>query len=157
MVELRNELEGALESDDLGPLERIIEQGDPDDFETLQALVRDEDTSEMYRRRAMTALGKWPDREDQALEVIESVLPGLNEIERITAVSALGRIGTPAARDVLLECRDDVPDVRRQAVKALGRIQDEPAETTIREMAAQDESEMVRETALEQIQQLDER
>lgn len=157
MVELRKELEGALESDDLGPLERIIEQGDPDDFETLRELVRDEDTSETYRRRAMTALGKWPDRGDEAVDVIESVLPGLSEIERITAVSALGRVGTPAARDVLLEYRDDVPDVRRQAVKALGRIRDETAETAIREMAEEDTSEMVRETALKQIQQMDER
>jgi HEAT repeat protein len=157
MVELRKELEGALESDDLGPLERIIERGDPDDFETLQELVQDEDTSETYRRRAMTALGKWPDREDEAVEVIEFVLPGLSEIERITAVSALGRVGTPAARDVLLECRDDVPDVRRQAVKALGRIRDETAETAIREMAEEDTSEMVRETALKQIQRMDER
>ena len=157
MVELRKELEGALESDDLGPLERIIERGDPDDFETLQELVQDEDTSETYRRRAMTALGKWPDREDEAVEVIEFVLPGLSEIERITAVSALGRVGTPAARDVLLECRDDVPDVRRQAVKALGRIRDETAATAIREMAEEDTSEMVRETALKQIQRMDER
>jgi len=149
MVEIREQLEKALNSDDLGPLETIVERGDPDDFETLRELVRSEETSETYRRRAMSALGRWPDREDEAAEAIESVLPRLTEIERITAMSALGRIGTPAARDILLRSRSDAPDVRRQAVNALARIRDEAAMDAIREMAEEDDSEMVREKAQE--------
>jgi HEAT repeat protein len=155
MVEIREQLEKALKSDDLGPLETIVEQGNPDDFETLRELVRDEETSDTYRRRAMSALGKWPDREAEAAEAIESVLPRLTELERITAVSALGRIGTPAARDILLQFRSDAPDVRRQAVNALARIRDETAMDAIREMAEEDDSEMVREKAQEMLARQD--
>ena len=155
MVEIREQLEKALNSDDLGPLETIVEQGNPDDFETLRELVRDEETSETYRRRAMSALGKWPDREAEAAEAIESVLPRLTELERITAVSALGRIGTPAARDILLQFRSDAPDVRRQAVNALARIRDETAMDAIREIAEEDDSEMVRAKAQDMLARQD--
>jgi HEAT repeat protein len=103
----------------------------------------------------MSALGKWPDREAEAAEAIESVLPRLTELERITAVSALGRIGTPAARDILLQFRSDAPDVRRQAVNALARIRDETAMDAIREMAEEDDSEMVREKAQEMLARQD--
>lgn len=156
MVEIGEELEMALESDDAGEMEMIIERGDPEDFETLQELVRDEETSKMYRRRAMSALGKWPDHEDEATDAIQSVLPRLNEIERITAMAALGRIGTPEARETVVEFRDDdAPDVRRQVVAALARIEDDTARDVIREMAEEDETDYVRELAREKSQEIE--
>lgn len=156
MVEIHEELEKALESDDPGPMETIIKQANPDDFETLQELVQDEETSETYRRRSISALGKWPDRDDEATEAIQAVLPRLTELERITAISALGRIGTPEARDTIVEFRnDDAPDVRRQVVTALARIEDETAGDVIREMADSDEEDYVRELAQEKVQQME--
>lgn len=146
MVELSQELKGALESDDSGPLESIAERGAPEDFETLAALVRDEATSERYRRRATSALGRWPDREDQAVDAIESALVGRTELERIAAIDALGRIGTPAAREAILQHLDDEPDVRRTAVTALARIGDDPAIEAVQELA-EDDAEIVRDKA----------
>ncbi|MFC6939344.1 HEAT repeat domain-containing protein [Salinirubellus sp. GCM10025818] len=155
MVRITEDLRLALEADDPEELEEIIERGDPEDFGTFQELIENEETSTTYRRRALYALGKWPDRETDAVNTIESVLPRLTELERITAVSTLRRIGTSDARELIVsKADDDSPDVRRQVVKGLSRIGDETAMDMLRELAKDDETEHVRELAQEKLRRL---
>lgn len=157
MVRTTEDLRRALEADDSEELEGIIERGHPEDFEALQGLIEDEETPTIYRRRALYALGKWPDRETDSVNVIEAVLPRLTELERITAVSTLGRIGTSDARELMVsKADDDSPDVRRQVVKGLSRIADETAMDTLREFAEDDETAHVRELAQETLRRLQE-
>ena len=156
MTTLHEELELALEADDRARLERIIEDADPDDYRTLRELVRDPGTPEMYRRRALYAIGKWPDRDEEAVAEIADVLPELGELERVTAISTLGRIGSDEAKEVLLQYRDDdAPDVRRQVVASLARLPDERAVETLHSMAEDDESEAVRAKAERAVERLD--
>lgn len=145
MAELREELQLALEADDRERLEILIDEGNREDFEALKTLVEDEQTSSTFRRKAMYALGKWPDRQEEAVELIQRTLPTMDELETITAVSTLGRIGTPRARDVVLEFRDaEEPDVRRQVVNALGRIGTDEALEALRSMVDREEVEPIR-------------
>lgn len=158
MNQLREELKLALEADDRARLEEIIEEANPDDYEALRDLVQDPGTTETYRRRALYALGNWPEREEDAVKLIAAVLPDFAELERITALSMLGRIGTPEARDVLLDFRDDeAPDVRRQVVSSLARHPDERTVKVLHEMAEDDESPIVRDKAQRVVEHLDSR
>jgi len=157
MERITEDLRLALEADDPEELEAIIERGHPEDFEAFQGVIENEETPTTYRRRALYALGKWPDRDSDAVNVIESVLPRLTELERITAISTLGRIGTADARELIVsKADDDSPDVRRQVIKGLSRIEDETAMDTLREFAEADETEHVRELARETLRRLQE-
>lgn len=153
MIEIPEYLELALAADDRDRLQRIIERAAPDDFALLQALVADDDTPPNYRRKAMFALGQWPGRNDEAVATIAAALPELTELERITAVDALGRIGTEAALDVVLNCvEDDEPDVRRQVVKALDEIGSGRAVAALDRIAASENVDYVRALAEEKVQ-----
>lgn len=153
MIGIPDYLELALEADDRDRLQRIIIEARAADFALLQALVEDADTPPIYRRKAMYALGRWPDRNAAAVATIAAALPHLNELERMTAVDTLGRIGTNAALNMVLDCVvDDDADVRRQVVKALGRIGTTPAIMALKHIAATDRADDVRILALETVQ-----
>ena len=150
MIEVRDELQLAFEADERSRLDRIIAAGDEGDFETLQALVRDRDTPSTFRRRALDALGRWPGKDEEAVATIESALPQLDEVERITAINALGRIGTEQALEVVIAFVDDpAPDVRRQVAKALDRIRTPSAAAVLRDLAANERVDYVRDRAEE--------
>jgi len=150
MIEIPRYLELALEADDRDRLERLIAEGDESDFDLLQLLVEREDTPPNYRRKAMYALGRWPDRKETAASTIAAAMPKLTELERITAVDALGRIGTDAALNAVMGyAADDDADVRRQVVKALDRIGTAPAVEALDRMAAEDNVDYVRSLAQE--------
>jgi HEAT repeat protein len=136
MIELRHELRLALEAEDRDRLERVVASGDEDDFEDLQALVRDEETPSVFRRTALYALCRWPGKDEEAVETIASVLPRLEEVERMAAVNALGRIGTEQALEVVAARADDpAPDVRWEVAKALDRIGTPSAAAALRDLA----------------------
>jgi HEAT repeat protein len=150
MVEVRDELRLALEADDRGRLERIIAAGDEDDFETLQALLGDSDAPSNYRRKALYAVGRWPGKGEEAVATIESTLPQLDEVERMAAINSLGRIGTEQALEVVIAYVDDpAPDVRRQVAKALDRIRTPSAAAVLRDLAANERVDYVRDRAQE--------
>jgi HEAT repeat protein len=158
MVELSEDLELALEAIELGELGRIVREGDPDDFEALRELARAPETSSEHRRRALYALGTWSGREADATEAVRSVLRERDpdEPERVAAAAALGRIGTPDARDLLVELADDdAPDVRRQVVNALARVGDDAARRELRALAEADAASSVREHAAETVRRLE--
>jgi HEAT repeat protein len=148
MVELRDELELALNGIEAEGLDRIADEADSADFEALEELVRSADTAPAARRRALYALGRWPGREDEVLAAVRAALPVMNERERIAAADALGRVGTPAAREELVALESDpAPDVRRQVVHALARIGGETAHEELRTLAEDDPVAYVREQA----------
>ena len=150
MIDVRDELRLALEADDRGRLDRIIAAGDEDDFEALQALVRDRETPSTFRRKALDALGRWPGKGEEAVATIEPALPQLDELERMAAIAALGRIGTEQALQVVIAYVDDpAPDVRRQVAKALDRIRTPSASAVLRDLAANERVDYVRDRAEE--------
>jgi HEAT repeat protein len=154
MADLPEELQLALEADDRHRLDTLIERADPADEQRLKDLVSASDTPETYRRRAMYALSRWPGASDDAVTVIEQHFASFGELERITAVSALGHIGTEKAVQAILARRDDAaPDVRRQVAKELGRVATPTALEQLREIRTKDASELVREVATKQLQQ----
>jgi HEAT repeat protein len=150
MIEVRDELRLALEADDRERLERVIAAGDEDDFETLQTLIRDTETPSNFRRKALYALGRWPGKDEEAVTTIASALPQLDELERMAAINALGRIGTEQALEVVIAYVDDpAPDVRRQVAKALDRISTPGAAAVLRDLAANERVAYVRDRAEE--------
>jgi HEAT repeat protein len=150
MIEVPEELRLALEADDRDRLERVIAAGDEEDFETLQALVADGETTSSFRRRALFALGRWPGRGQAAIATIRSSLPRLDEVERMGAINALGRIGTEQALDVVVAyVHDPAADVRRQVAKALDRIGTPRAAAALRDLAASERVDYVRDRAEE--------
>jgi HEAT repeat protein len=155
MADLTEELQLALEADDRHRLDALIERADPADEQGLKDLVSAPDTPETYRRRAMYALSRWPGAGDDAVAVIEQHFADFGELERITAISALGHIGTEKAVQAVLAHRDDAaPDVRRQVAKELGRVATPTALEQLREIKTKDASELVRDMATKQLQRL---
>jgi HEAT repeat protein len=148
MITLPKQLELALNADDADRMNRIIAEANPDHFELLEVLVRDAETPMNYRRRALSALGRWPGRGAEAAAIIAAVLPGLNELERIAAVNALGRVGSEAALEPVLACTaDESPDVRLQAARALNQIGTNRALGALDDMATHDGVDYVRDRA----------
>jgi HEAT repeat protein len=155
MADLPEELQLALEADDRHRLDAIIERADPADAERLKGLIAAPETPPTYRRRAMYALSRWPGLGDEAVTLIEQNLPRFDELERITAISSLGRIGTEkAVQAILLRRDDDAPDVRRQVARELGRVATPAALEQLRILESRDKSELVREMATKQLKRL---
>jgi HEAT repeat protein len=148
MTEVREDLQLALEADDRERLERIIAVGADSDFDTLQALVATEETPTTFRRRALYALGRWHGKEDTAVVTIESVLPRLEEVERMAAMDALGRIGTSRALDAIVAHVDDPsPEVRRLVAKSLARIGSPRAAEVLAHLTSAESVDYVRQRA----------
>jgi HEAT repeat protein len=148
MIDMRDDLRLALEADDRDRLDRVIAAGGEDDFETLRALIVDRATPSTFRRKALYAMGRWPAKEEAAIATIGSALPRLDEVERMGAINSLGRIGTEQALDVVLPyAQDPAPDVRRQVAKALDRIGTPRAAAALRDLAAAERVDHVRNRA----------
>ena len=141
-----SDLRDALKSFEIGALDRIIERGDEKDFEALRRLVSDPSVNPDDRQRAIYALGRWGD--PAVVPDIVEVLPTLKETHCMTAIEALGRIGTDEARAAVLPyARHRSPHVRKFVVEALSRIDDAEAREAVRTIANADRSPWVRDLA----------
>jgi HEAT repeat protein len=147
VAELPNELRRALEAEESGELDRLVRQRRSVDLEALRSLLLpDSAVPSDFRMKAMYALGRWGD--PSTVPDIRNVLPLLNDRETITALTALGHIGTPEAASVILEFADDSsPQVRKSAAIALSRTGTPEALAKVRNMAANDPLPWVREVA----------
>lgn len=77
---------------------------------------------------------------------------------RSEAIASLGRYNTPAARELILkECKARKERSYRAAVVVLGAVGDENCIDVLQEISKTDETEWVRERALESIKQIEER
>lgn len=95
----------------------------------------------------------------EGFKAISGVLATENDpLLRSEAIAALGRYNTPAARKLILdECKARKERSYRAAVVVLGAVGDESCIDVLQEIAKTDETEWVRERALESIKQIEER
>ena len=88
--------------------------------------------------------------QSEAVPAILSFLEarGLQPLHRVTAVEALGRLGTKPARDaVIAHAHDPSPDVRKFVVRALGQIGDATSMAKLRGIARSDPRDWVKKLA----------
>ncbi|UCG83542.1 MAG: HEAT repeat domain-containing protein [Dehalococcoidia bacterium] len=147
MTKVSEKLVRALESDDACDLGRVIKEGKQEDFEALRSLLSLEPgIKPEHVNKAIYALGRWGDPAPVA--TIRSILPQLDEAGRISAIDALGRLGTKEALDGVLDHVDDSsPHVRKFVTRALGRINTPKAKAKLKEIEAKEKVDYVRATA----------
>jgi|GEM_PF-1923117 len=109
------------------------------------------DTDESVRGSCAKAIGEMQDK--SALPLLEAALED-SAVVRLQAVISLGKLGNHAAGPVLLGLLRDVqPEIRYQAVRAIGQLKLEGSEEQI-EALFQDKDEMVRRGAEQALQEL---
>jgi HEAT repeat protein len=122
MTEISGDLQQALDADESCDLDELVRRRRPADFDALLSLLRSGPAREApHRARAIYALGRWGD--PAVVGVIRDLLPSLHYDERITAIDALGRLGTDeAVEGILGHANDESLPVRKFVARALGRI-----------------------------------
>lgn len=147
MADTSKELFRLLESDCGHTLEPVLAEKEQATFESLRSLLSlAPSVNPTHRQRALYLLGRWGN--PAVVADIRRIIPQLDEYERITAVDALGRLGTEEALAGIIEhTNDPSPDVRRFVVIALGRINSPQAQDKLREIEASDQVDFVRERA----------
>ena len=109
---------GSVESKYERSMEQLMESKRSQDFSDLLALLKKGSDGSYSRVKALYALGRWGD--EAAATSICEVIPTLNEIERLTAAEALGRLGSAQALECVLQLKEDPsPHVRKFATRAL--------------------------------------
>jgi len=144
MPKISEKLLRALESDDACELGRVIKERKQEDFEALQPLLSlDPSINPEHRAKAIYALGRWGN--PTAVVAIRNILPRLDEAGRISAIDALGMLGTKEAlEDILDYVNDPSPHVRKFVTRALGRINTPKAQAKLKEIAAKDSVDYIR-------------
>ena len=141
-------LREALESDCAHSLEPVLKNREKGDFLALQQYLSLHPSvkTKQYRAKAIYLLGRWGD--PAPVNALRRILPRLDESERITAIDALGRLGTDEAlTGVLAYANDSSPNIRKFVVHALARINSPTARTTLEKMSSKDSVDRVRATA----------
>jgi HEAT repeat protein len=152
MTEMSELLRMALEADDACEMGRVIQARRAEDFQALSALLSpDPSVKPQHRNRAIYALGRWGDPAPVAR--IRQLLPLLDEGGKITAIGALGRLGTAEAlQGVLGYATDPSPHVRKSVVNALGAINTPAARAKLKEIAEGQELEPIRSAASQHLE-----
>jgi HEAT repeat protein len=151
MTELTYELRSALQSECAHDLEFVLKRRSPEDLRALQNLLSLAPAVKPEQLSTVIALlGRWGD--PSSVAAIRDILPKLDESGRITAIDALGRLGTEEALEGVLAYVDDPsPHVRKFVAYALGRSETQRAREALRRIAEMDESEFVRKAASRQL------
>ncbi|MDY7095242.1 MAG: HEAT repeat domain-containing protein [Acidobacteriota bacterium] len=107
----------------------------------------------LARQNAAAALGGRPEGEKESLKLLVAALQDVNSAVRVAVVKALGRRTEAAALVLVIRATDDdSADVRRAAVEVLGASSDQPeARAALERLAKEDESSLVRESAVQQL------
>jgi HEAT repeat protein len=147
MATLSKELTAVLDCDCPQELEGVLKARRPEDFQALQSLLSlDSSIKPGHRSNALYLLGRWGD--PAPVSNICRILPQLNESGRISAIDALGRLGTREALTAILDYVSDPSfHVRKFVVRALGRINSPEAQTRLREIEAKDPVDYIRHQA----------
>ena len=110
-----------------------------------------QDPDETVRSACARALGDFGD--ESSVNLLEEALED-HPLIRLQAVIALGRLGQASAGPILLSLmRDQLPEVRYQAVRAVAQLKLEGCEESIQELM-NDRDEMVRRGAEQSLQDL---
>jgi HEAT repeat protein len=143
---MSSNLAEALQSDCARSFETVLSERNPDDFEALISIAADKTSSPAQRSTAIFLLGAWGDI--KAVDTITSALPGLPDAEKVSALDALGRLGSPAALKAVREFTTaESPNVRKFAVHALARIGSPEALEALAEIQKREPVEYVRKAA----------
>lgn len=139
------ELKDALQSDCAHSMEPLMEARNPQDYADMLALLSG-DSSDQARARVLFTLGRWGD--SKAVPEIRKALPTLDEVGRLTAIDALGRLNTaPALEGVLELTNDPSPHVRISVLKALSRFDKPKAARSLQKMMESEKEKFVKEYA----------
>jgi HEAT repeat protein len=149
MTVMSEELLEALEADETGDLDAIIEQR-PRRFRRPTKPHAGPDRRGVAPGKGHLRLGA---RGDPAVvEAIQGLLPHLDQAERIAAIDALGRLGTEDASDSILQYVDDESmPVRKFVTRALGRINTPRARAELSKLERTDPSDYIRSLASKQL------
>jgi HEAT repeat protein len=142
------EIRDALRSFESCPLDEIVERKRERDFDALLEFAAS-DGELALRQRAVQGLGKWG--KSSAIPAIVGFLESadLEPLHRVTAIEALGRLGTKPARDaVIAHAGDPSPDVRKFVVRALAQIGDATSKAKLRGIAKNERSDWVKKLAV---------
>jgi HEAT repeat protein len=141
---LSDNVRTALESDDRHEIDELVKARRQADFAELAELLSPEvSVPSDYRSKALYALGR--SKDPSFVPAIRRLLPELNERGRISAIDALGRLGTPEAiAEISAQRADESPQVRKFVVLALKRSRTREARRAVTEIAADDPEEWVR-------------
>lgn len=146
MAHLSPELEEALEAECGSSVDPLLARRRSSDLRALKAIVADDGEPMSRRQSAIHLLGNW--RDDEAVAIITEASRQMDEVGRIAAASALGRMGTePAIRALAEMAKDEALDVRRIAVNGLARSTSDEASRALQATASTDDSEIIRERA----------
>ena len=147
MTDMREELRQALEADESSDLDVIIHQRRPEDFEALRRLLAGDAAADpSHWAGVIYALGRWGD--PAVAGAIRDLLPRLDHDERITAIDALGRLGSREAVDGILGyAHDESLPVRKFVARALARINTPQARAGLSELERTDASDYIRSLA----------
>ena len=126
-----------------------------DDLVLLRRLLRNPNVS--FKNKVIRVLGV--KASEDGFKIISNVLATeKNPFVRSEAIGALEGYNTLAARKLLLEeCKSGKERSYRAAVMSLGEVGDESCIDVLQEIAKTDETEWVRERALESIKKIEER
>lgn len=143
-ADIPNDLRKALEAFESGLLLDIVKDQNPENYEGLKAIIADKDKyDKSYVQKALFALGRWQDPE--IVQEIEQLLPELNEVQRVTAIHALGDIGSDQSLEILTRYFDDSSaQVRSALIDALSSYKNSGAQQLIKKLSANDSEEWLR-------------
>jgi HEAT repeat protein len=147
MAKLSARMQRALDSDCADDLNEIILAKRKADFDGLRRLISTEaDVEPRYRTLAIYALGRWGN--EAVVDDILQVLPDLDDTGMLTAMDSLGRLGSQKALQGVLEHADDPsPQVRKFAIRALGRFELPAARVKLMEINEKDSDQQLRDLA----------
>lgn len=145
--DIPNDLRNALEAFESSWLLKIINENRPEVYKALKAIIDNRNEYyDSYVQKALFALGRW--KNPEIVSSINQILPDLNEIQRVTAVNALGNIGNQQALKVLVKySNDSSAQVRSALIDALSNYKDSQAQRIILSISKNDTTEWVRNKA----------
>ena len=144
MPHLPERIQKAFDSDDPCELNSIIQEKRQEDFISIRSLIDPQTNVDTdLRGKALYAVGRWGD--SSCVKDIVSLLPKLDENTLISAIDALGRLGTDEALDAVTSySKHESLQVRKFVVRAAERFPGEGARRAIERIGSDDESDVIK-------------
>lgn len=151
MPDISPELLSVLNSDCAHDLEHILDEKRPEVFDALMDILEQAQSNKPdYISKVIALLGRWGN--SSPTSNIISILPQLDENECVSAIDALGRIGSDkAVSEVLKHTTNESVNVRKFVAYALARSKDSRSREALLRMATMDQSDLVKNIAQKQI------
>ncbi len=146
MPNLSKKLQLALDAGCAHSIEDLLKDKKDIDFKALFEMLAKEYEPQQRLTRAIYLLGRWGDR--SAADTIIKTIPHLDEGGKVTAMDALGRLGSEQALNTIIRySKDTSPNVRKFVAHALKRFETKNALACLKQIAKEDKSDFVKETA----------